>query len=240
MAAHALHTSGAQLLPSEAGLASAAHLRLSKELEEAHDALVKALHGTILLAKLNNPCAAKACMETLSTMVSNVLREPDNDKFRRVRCSNEAFRSRVLAVKGGEEFLKAAVRRPSPRARCALSQRVPQGWRDQTVDFTRHLVLVSFHSDLLVIANRLLAKCQLAVAEKAERHEKAAWLHKNEDRLRRESALNAIAEDKERRREKMERELAARESLERAAAAAAAATTGTQDVIQGTPDATTQ
>ena len=52
-----------------------------------------------------------------------MLREPAAEKFRRVRCGNEAFKARVLAAKGGEEFLRAA------------------GWRDATIDFERHLVL---------------------------------------------------------------------------------------------------
>ncbi len=52
-----------------------------------------------------------------------MLREPAAEKFRRVRCGNEAFKARVLAAKGGEEFLRAA------------------GWKDATVDFERHLVL---------------------------------------------------------------------------------------------------
>ena len=54
-----------------------------------------------------------------------MLREPGNAKFRRVRCGNDAFRARIAAVRGGEEFLRAA------------------GWRDATITFERHLV----HSD---------------------------------------------------------------------------------------------
>jgi hypothetical protein len=53
----------------------------------------------------------------------NVLREPANAKFRRVRAGNEAFKTAVVACKGGEDYLRAA------------------GWRDATIDFARHLVL---------------------------------------------------------------------------------------------------
>jgi hypothetical protein len=52
-----------------------------------------------------------------------VLREPANAKFRRVRAGNEAFKTAVVACKGGEDYLRAA------------------GWRDATIDFARHLVL---------------------------------------------------------------------------------------------------
>lgn len=51
-----------------------------------------------------------------------MLREPGNDKFRRVRVGNEAFKTRVGCVRGGEDFLRAA------------------GWRDATITFERHLV----------------------------------------------------------------------------------------------------
>ena len=51
-----------------------------------------------------------------------MLREPGNDKFRRVRVGNEAFKARVGAVRGGDDFLRAA------------------GWRDATITFERHLV----------------------------------------------------------------------------------------------------
>ena len=63
-------------------------------------------------------------------VAQNVVREPGNAKFRRVRCSNEAFKSRIAAVRGGEDFLRAA------------------GWRDATITFERHLVLSDApHSD---------------------------------------------------------------------------------------------
>jgi len=59
-----------------------------------------------------------------------VLREPGNDKFRRVRVGNEAFKARVGCVRGGEDFLRAA------------------GWRDATITFERHLVHADApHSD---------------------------------------------------------------------------------------------
>lgn len=97
--------------------------RLSPEVEEAHAALVKCLHGTILKTEINVPAKQQSAVETLTTLVQNVLREPGNEKFRRVRATNETFKARLLSVKGGEEFLKVL------------------GFRDQTIDFTRFLVL---------------------------------------------------------------------------------------------------
>ena len=56
------------------------------------------------------------------------------------------------------------------------------------------------------MGERLLLKCQRAVAEKAERHEREQWLKKNSGKIEREKALVAIAEDKARRAEKAQRE----------------------------------
>jgi len=89
--------------------------------------LVKTLHGTILNSVNNVPAKQQSAVETLTTLVQNMLREPQNDKFRRVRATNETFKARLLSVKGGEEFLKAL------------------GFRDQTADFTRFLVLADSH-----------------------------------------------------------------------------------------------
>ena len=64
------------------------------------------------------------------TWRQNVVREPGNAKFRRVRCGNDAFKARIAAVRGGEDFLRAA------------------GWRDATITFERHLVHTDApHSD---------------------------------------------------------------------------------------------
>ncbi len=85
-------------------------LRLAPEVEEAHAKLVKALHGSILQAHLNAPPKQALCVEALLRLVQNCLAHPEEEKYRRVRATNESFRARVLAVKGGEDFLKAAVR----------------------------------------------------------------------------------------------------------------------------------
>ncbi len=131
-----------------------------------------------------------------------MLREPANDKFRRVRVGNETFKARVGAVRGGEDYLRAA------------------GWRDATITFERHLVHADApHSEecvahvqdcgtradasrrVLRVAERLLQKVQATVAEKAERHEREAWAAKNADKIAREATVKALAADKEERRQ---------------------------------------
>ena len=97
--------------------------RLAPEVEDARARLVKALHGTLLQSHVNAPKLQAAAVDALLTMVQNVLRAPEEPKFRAVRAGNAAFKGRIAAARGGEDFLHAA------------------GWRDVTRDFERHLVL---------------------------------------------------------------------------------------------------
>ncbi|CAK8578488.1 unnamed protein product [Lathyrus sativus] len=48
----------------------------------------------------------KRAFQTLLTYVGNVARNPDEEKFRKIRLSNAAFQERVGALKGGIEFLE--------------------------------------------------------------------------------------------------------------------------------------
>jgi hypothetical protein len=165
--------------------------------EEAQAALVAALYGSILQSLVNPAPKQAACVEALTRIVKNVVEHPGEEKYRRLKTTNEAFKAKVLAAKGGEEYLLAA------------------GWRSETIDFTRHLVLpTSYDVEVLAVAARLLDKCSQAVAEKAQRHEREQWLAKNEGELRRQSALNAIADDRARRREATERAIEARRALQ--------------------------
>ncbi|GAB4844083.1 hypothetical protein Ancab_014047 [Ancistrocladus abbreviatus] len=48
----------------------------------------------------------KRAFQTLLTYVGNVARNPDEEKFRKIRLSNQAFQDRVGGLKGGIEFLE--------------------------------------------------------------------------------------------------------------------------------------
>ncbi|KAL1328685.1 hypothetical protein HN51_038491 [Arachis hypogaea] len=48
----------------------------------------------------------KKAFQTLLTYVGNVARNPDEEKFRKIRLSNQTFQERVGALKGGIEFLE--------------------------------------------------------------------------------------------------------------------------------------
>ncbi|OIW19196.1 hypothetical protein TanjilG_04939 [Lupinus angustifolius] len=48
----------------------------------------------------------KKAFQTLLTYVGNVARNPDEEKFRKIRLTNQSFQERVGALKGGIEFLE--------------------------------------------------------------------------------------------------------------------------------------
>ena len=165
--------------------------------EEAQAALVATLYGSILQSLVNPAPKQAACVELLTKVVKNVIDHPGEEKYRRLKTTNEAFKAKVQGCKGGEDFLLAA------------------GWRSETLDFTRHLVLpASYDAEVLAVAARQLEKCAQTVAEKAQRHEREQWLAKNEGELRRQSALQAIADDRARRRDATERAIEARRALQ--------------------------
>ncbi|XP_014490803.1 UBX domain-containing protein 1 [Vigna radiata var. radiata] len=53
-----------------------------------------------------NEARVKKAFQTLLTYVGNVARNPDEEKFRKIRLSNQSFQDRVGSLKGGIEFLE--------------------------------------------------------------------------------------------------------------------------------------
>ncbi|XP_059632154.1 uncharacterized protein LOC132274829 [Cornus florida] len=54
----------------------------------------------------DNDAKVKAAFNTLLTYAKNVAKNPDEEKFRKIRLSNATFQARVGALKGGIEFLE--------------------------------------------------------------------------------------------------------------------------------------
>merc|ERR1712183_983242 len=55
---------------------------------------------------LNSSRVDVAC-QTLYKVVGNIVQNPDEEKYRKIRCSNKTFSEKVLPVKGTREFIKA-------------------------------------------------------------------------------------------------------------------------------------
>ncbi|OMJ88515.1 hypothetical protein SteCoe_9556 [Stentor coeruleus] len=63
---------------------------------------IKTLHPNY-----RNPGVAKTCMITLRAYTSNILKNPEEAKFRSIKADNKAFQDRVAKVTGGINYLKA-------------------------------------------------------------------------------------------------------------------------------------
>ena len=50
---------------------------------------------------------AKTCLKTCNTFISNVIKDQNNEKFRRINLDNNAVKERVVKVNGGLAILKA-------------------------------------------------------------------------------------------------------------------------------------
>ncbi len=51
---------------------------------------------------------AKTCLKTCSVYIGNVLKDVNEEKYRRINSENEAFKKRVGKISGGLPLLKAA------------------------------------------------------------------------------------------------------------------------------------
>lgn len=48
------------------------------------------------------------CNETLCKYIENIVSNPTEEKYRKIRMSNKAFQERILPIEGTKEFLEAA------------------------------------------------------------------------------------------------------------------------------------
>ena len=53
------------------------------------------------LAKLQGATGAAAAVQTLSTLLSNLIKDPLNEKFKKIRTTNKKIKETVMDVAGG-------------------------------------------------------------------------------------------------------------------------------------------
>ena len=87
--------------------------RLQQELTsplDAHEDMARQELQRLLdehIVLYNAPSDQIRCLAMLCKIATNVLSEPENLKYRRVKAKNEALSERVLSVRGGRAFLVA-------------------------------------------------------------------------------------------------------------------------------------
>mmetsp|Transcript_118182 Transcript_118182/g.164634 ORF Transcript_118182/g.164634 Transcript_118182/m.164634 type:complete len:153 (-) Transcript_118182:71-529(-) len=58
-----------------------------------------------LYTEQRQPGVAKTCFKTCATFAGNVLKDPSNEKFRKVNLENNAVQNRVAKINGGLQIL---------------------------------------------------------------------------------------------------------------------------------------
>lgn len=93
---------GEMVLPKE-DMESYIHEFLLNQLAEEPE-----MSSALMIHTLNKDKEqVKLCVDTLCKYMDNIIANPAEEKFRKVRLSNKAFRDRVSALKGTEEFMQA-------------------------------------------------------------------------------------------------------------------------------------
>lgn len=68
----------------------------------------KGLTACLIIHNCNLPDKANACTETLAKYIENIVQNPTEEKYRKIRLSNRIFCERVRDVEGSIEFLAGA------------------------------------------------------------------------------------------------------------------------------------
>ena len=61
---------------------------------------------TSIYTEFRSPGVAQTCLKTCLTLISNVLKDQANEKFRKVNLDSEAIQKRVGKISGGLQILK--------------------------------------------------------------------------------------------------------------------------------------
>lgn len=93
----------------------------------------RALTATLIIHNCNLKEKAELCIETLSKYLENIVNNPDEEKFRKIRLSNRVFSDKVRGVEGGYDFLIGA------------------GFVEQTIDEDQFLIFSSESVDHLPV-----------------------------------------------------------------------------------------
>ncbi|KAF6211504.1 hypothetical protein GE061_012016 [Apolygus lucorum] len=71
--------------------------------------LEKALTSCLMIHTLNkNRDEVSQCVETLCTYLTNIIHNPGEEKYKKIRMSNKVFQERVIKLEGSMQFLEAA------------------------------------------------------------------------------------------------------------------------------------
>ncbi len=180
----------------------------------------KSLYDEIIVKQIsrhNPPPISQKCISTLLQIVNNILKEPYNEKFRKLREKNNTINSNVLQITGGKEFL------------------IKIGFKSKVMDFEKFFILelknttgaaskdgekisddlfLTRQVERLEIAQKLLENYLNKVTGQVEIVKQMQEREKKLEEFQKAAVLQNIEEDKERRHKEQE-QLKLRRQLEK-------------------------
>lgn len=66
------------------------------------------LTACLIIKNCNTPDRAEDCIETIKKYLNNIIANPDEEKFQKIRMTNRVFSEKVANVEGTKEFMTAA------------------------------------------------------------------------------------------------------------------------------------
>jgi len=148
-------------------------LRMSSDIDTSK---ADAIDATLQILLTNSDVDFNPCVATLSKLVSNILNNPSEDKFRKVPLSSQALQTKVWRVKGAREFLESV------------------GWRKEG----DHLVFPVDASLLDLEMARQLLGGSSARHEDLKRHERAekARILREEEQRKRDEIMHRASDSR--------------------------------------------
>lgn len=166
-----------------------ATLRADPALKDRQDKIGKILHIQMMDFNIYSPIKLETCVKKLIQLFYNILQNPDQEKYRKVKANNATFRKDILdSTKQGEELLLAA------------------GWHTQVVQMERYWIFDAAKDSttwqFLEYAHQQLQAAQSLTQQKAARHMKELEDRKTGPKKERELLLKQIEADRASRKDK--------------------------------------
>ena len=67
-----------------------------------------------LYTEIRQPGVAKTCLKTCATFIKNVIKDPTNEKFRKINLDNENVQKRLAKVNGGLAIMRGVGFKQNP------------------------------------------------------------------------------------------------------------------------------
>eukprot|EP01125_Pyxidicula_operculata_P009522 TRINITY_DN3136_c0_g1_i1.p1 TRINITY_DN3136_c0_g1~~TRINITY_DN3136_c0_g1_i1.p1 ORF type:complete len:202 (+),score=36.07 TRINITY_DN3136_c0_g1_i1:17-622(+) len=157
---------------------------------------LRRIYDSQMTKELDTPTLVKT-LETISTILSNIIKNPDEEKFRKVPDQNAKFQSTVLERKGGKSFI----------IQCGFSKKVIENREFWCISNEK------LDIENLQVASELIEEKKTAFTSQMELEKKKWEIEKIENSKRSEVAKKAFEEDRATWKERLEMTGGTKESL---------------------------